>query len=369
MSVDTVKPQRPKLARPKSGNFKVATCETVLDLVLCHELFPEWIPHKDDMTLDRVNGALTNAIFFVNYKTSRKLLRVYGVGADDFIDREKELMWLERLGRLNLGPRLLAIFGNGRFEEYVPSLTLHHDDLRVPETSRQIAVSLSRQHSLISIYPTPDTETLEIWKIIEKWYHMLPSVLPLVKARYPSSEATLNAFDFDRLGREISACKAFLTHHIKSPVIFGHNDLQYGNILKREGTGALVLVDFEYSGYNPRGYDIANHFMEWRYDYHGVHPALFACEFPTHDEQRNFLQAYIGSMKDLDLYDGTSLDDLQKEVLAFVMTTHCCWGIWGLIQASQSEIDFDYFAYSMERLACFRQEYAKWDVEVATLST
>ena len=29
----------------------------------------------------------------------------------------------------------------------------------------------------------------------------------------------------------------------------------------------VVLIDFEFSSYNYRGFDIANHFNEWMYDY------------------------------------------------------------------------------------------------------
>lgn len=56
---------------------------------------------------------------------------------------------------------------------------------------------------------------------------------------------------------------------MKSPVVFCHNDMQEGNILLREDIEepTLVLIDFEYCSYNYRGFDIANHFIEWTYDY------------------------------------------------------------------------------------------------------
>lgn len=56
---------------------------------------------------------------------------------------------------------------------------------------------------------------------------------------------------------------------LKSPVVFCHNDLQEGNILLREDCEepSLVLIDFEYCSYNYRGFDLANHFIEWMYDY------------------------------------------------------------------------------------------------------
>lgn len=49
------------------------------------------------------------------------------------------------------------------------------------------------------------------------------------------------------------------------------------------------------------------------------------------------------------------LDSMYKEVNKFALTSHIMWGLWGLIQATQSEIEFDYFEYSLQRLTEFRR--------------
>ena len=69
---------------------------------------------------------------------------------------------------------------------------------------------------------------------------------------------------------------------VNSPIVFCHNDLQGGNILRRftpdDKPGKteteesnlddqLVAIDFEFCAYNYRAYDIANHWVEWMYDY------------------------------------------------------------------------------------------------------
>ncbi|KAI8340937.1 kinase-like domain-containing protein [Chlamydoabsidia padenii] len=329
---------------------------------MAKELFPDWVQQKEDLTINRISGALTNAVFFVDSRGKRRLLRVYGVGVDQLVDREKELAWLARLGRLNLGPRLLAIFGNGRFEEYVDSVTLNHQDIRDPTTSQQIAQCMARQHAIIQIYPPTDS-SLEIWKNVDKWYGLVVKLLPTLKQQHPDWCPLLDMYNFDRLGDEIEKCKRILSS-VKSPIVFGHNDLQYGNILKRDDTGALVLVDFEYAGYNTRGYDLANHFIEWRYDYHGQQPAAMTEPFPTLEEQVRFIQAYIDANKtELDNDNDDLVDEIRMEMLVWLGASHVGWGLWGLVQASQSEIDFDYFYYSMERLNAFREELAKWNLD------
>ena len=54
------------------------------------------------------------------------------------------------------------------------------------------------------------------------------------------------------------------------PVVFSHNDINTGNILVKEESECsdpVVLIDYEFSSYNYRGFDLANHFNEWMYDY------------------------------------------------------------------------------------------------------
>lgn len=55
----------------------------------------------------------------------------------------------------------------------------------------------------------------------------------------------------------------------KYQVVFSHNDMQEGNILLRQSSQKpeLVVIDFEYCSYNYRGFDVANHFLEWQFDY------------------------------------------------------------------------------------------------------
>ncbi|KAK0558099.1 hypothetical protein OC846_000092 [Tilletia horrida] len=72
---------------------------------------------------------------------------------------------------------------------------------------------------------------------------------------------------------------------------------------------ALVVIDFEYAAPNPRGFDIANHFQEWRTDYH--HPTLCWSlthhgPYPSESERRRWLRAYVEQGRFLRLRVGSS---------------------------------------------------------------
>jgi thiamine kinase-like enzyme len=56
------------------------------------------------------------------------------------------------------------------------------------------------------------------------------------------------------------------------------------------GCRSLCLIDYEYCAYNYRGFDLANHFIEWTYDYTNPlypHYSVNRDQFPTKDQQVN----------------------------------------------------------------------------------
>lgn len=243
----------------------------------------------------------------------------------------------------------------------------------------------------------------------------------------------LLAIDLPRLCLEIAQFKAYVRRwertHGKSRRVFCHNDSQYGNLLllrldehgqlpamasgmPRDGGASprvgdspggarrsrsrsrarqphqrLVVIDFEYASPNPRAYDIANHFHEWRANYHdAAKPWSLTAHgaFPTQSERRRWLRAYVEQglvvslrgaaakpfvpdalppVAELELppamtspqgAPGTSpssplaalphseaavsaeIDRLEEEVHVWSPATHAVWGLWGFVLALES---------------------------------
>lgn len=46
-------------------------------------------------------------------------------------------------------------------------------------------------------------------------------------------------------------------------MVLCHNDLLAYNIIVDETTQTVNFIDYEYSAFSFRGFDIANHFCEW----------------------------------------------------------------------------------------------------------
>ena len=158
----------------------------------------------------------------------RVLLRVYGIGAEQVVDRQHELEWLARLSRMStsLSPQLLATFGNGRFEEYLESTTLTHDDIHDPDTSQQIAQSLRQLHDVVQHYPPASYDhdssvRIEVWKDISQWYTFMRELL-----NQQEWKEKLEFLELHKLPKEIELCKNYI-QKFPSPIIFAHNDVSF----------------------------------------------------------------------------------------------------------------------------------------------
>ena len=74
----------------------------------------------------------------------------------------------------------------------------------------------------------------------------------------------------------------------RDEIVFSHNDVQENNILVfNENNELITLIDFEYGGWNPIAYDLANYLNEMCTD--NAHPTapgikLYLSNFPTQEE-------------------------------------------------------------------------------------
>lgn len=156
----------------------------------------------------------------------------------------------------------------------------------------------------------------------------------------------------------------------------GHCDLLSGNIIILPNSDSVSFIDYEYTTPCPAAFDLANHFAEW---------GGFACDYsvlPTRSQRRAFITEYVNgyrahksttaSPKAVEVSSSTSnshatssseaddVEQLSQEVDDCRGLPGLYWGIWALIQATISQIDFDYASYAEVRLA----EYWDWKAEV-----
>ncbi|CAI5729557.1 unnamed protein product [Peronospora destructor] len=311
------------------------------------ECVPSWSnvePNSVDM--EHLGGAMTNLVFAVHKPDGEErdvLVRVYGEGTESFFSRVEETRLFQLLSDKKIGVKLLGQFANGRAEQLIYGSTYTNKRMRQTDESRIIAKQLRVFHELDIDIDRKPTYMTSIRKLLE-----------VVRVKCTLDKFT-NIVDLKQLTKDVDELEEILVL-VPSLVVFSHNDLQYGNIMKNDD-GDAVLIDFEYTSYNPRGYDLGNHFCEWAYDYHktvNAHLGDFN-KYPTEEEQRNFCRAYLAG-KDSDGSDVNEheITKLRLEANTYSLASHMFWALWGYIQASQSEIDFDFLAYGKCRYDAFK---------------
>ncbi|CAN2391425.1 Ethanolamine kinase 1, partial [Pristimantis euphronides] len=125
----------------------------------------------------------------------------------------------------------------------------------------------------------------------------------------------------------------------------------------------VQFIDYEYSGYNYQAYDIGNHFNEFA----GVNEVDYSL-YPERALQLRWLRAYLEAYKHFkDIRAEVSESEVERlyvQVNQFALASHFFWGLWALIQAKYSKIDFDFLGYAIVRL----NQYFKMKPEVMSLS-
>lgn len=132
----------------------VSTIKTIVKSVLGVDKDPEdecWLRARDDeLVVSRLTGGITNVLYLVTLgNTDRKLIvRLYGAGTAEFIDRSIENIVFARLSVLNIGPTFYGLFLNGRLEGYLPATALESHEMGSANVFPLIAAAVAEMHQL-----------------------------------------------------------------------------------------------------------------------------------------------------------------------------------------------------------------------------
>ncbi|KAI1387075.1 ethanolamine kinase [Hypoxylon trugodes] len=355
-------------------------------------LRPEWSSPKSNIEFTPFKDGITNTLLkAVNRKEGLSedeidqeavLLRAYGHGTDVLIDRHRETQNHELLMNHGLAPELLARFDNGMIYRYIRGTATQPADLRIPAIYLAVARRLAQWHATVPcIYESraqkngtngivngsheitienaaPGKPFPNVWSVMQKWIFALPTETETQRARQ-----TLLQEELTKLIEELSQRPGLGDNGL----VFAHCDLLSGNVIiePRGSTSAnredghkteVSFIDYEYATPSPAAFDLANHFAEW---------GGFDCDYnalPTRTQRVEFIREYIRTYFSLvpNKLDGkgeeTEAQKLLAEVDVFRGVPGFYWGIWALIQATISHIDFDYAEYAEIRLG----EYWGW---------
>ncbi|KAF2762015.1 kinase-like protein [Pseudovirgaria hyperparasitica] len=369
-------------------------------------LRPDWKDSQETIDFIRFTDGITNTLLKAVNKlpglSSEEidkdaiLLRAYGRDTEVLIDREKETKAHLLLAEHDLAPSLLARFENGLLYKYIAGQVCTPEDFRRKPIWRAIARRMGEWHARLPISAissehgtangsidsheqssvdskngcsplqrrnpddfTPNMPVPNCWSTMQKWIWALPTATDADKDRQARLQNEL-----EWLWKELGDTPGIDNR----PLVFSHCDLLSGNVIiePTKATSAtpadsdclsVSLIDYEYASPAPASFDLANHFAEW---------GGFDCDFsvlPTRANRRDFLSHYLESYN-THVHRETNakdLDHLCAEVDRLRGLPGFYWGIWGLIQALISQIDFDYASYAEVRFGEFHAWRSEYD--------
>ncbi|XP_076849333.1 choline/ethanolamine kinase [Brachyhypopomus gauderio] len=321
---------------------------------------------ETDFQITIVSGGLSNLLYKcslpdnvkpVGAEPSRVLLRIYGAilqGVDSLVS---ESVMFAILAERELGPRLYGVFPEGRLEQYLPSKRLERDQLQHTGLSAEIARKMARFHRMVMPF---NKEPRWLFGTIDRYMEQIMSI-KFVREAHIKKFKKLMKYD---LPAELASLRALLSA-TSSPVVFCHNDVQEGNILMLDGrdrnsSDKLMLIDFEYSSYNYRGFDLGNHFCEWVYDYTYDQWPFFKANlenYPSRKQQLHFIRNYLAESEHTIEDQATVEEEMITEANRYALASHFLWGLWSIIQARISKIEFGYMDYAQHRFySYFKQK-------------
>lgn len=357
---------------------------------------------NDQIDVSQLTGGLSNLLYCLTEKESgqRIIVRLFGAGTEQYIDRSWENLVFSELSKRSIGPTFHGIFLDGRIEGFLDATPLDALSMCQDGIYQAVAAATAQLH-VQDIPGMAFRDPVWLWKTTSHFFRLTKDAqFSEAKQQYirdnidiPLLERELTwfiGFTEEKQSQYFSPSDATSnsnptavdasTAEASSPascagVLFGfqkvlcHNDLLCGNLLLHNYSYSyslsevpavaaekkITLIDYEYASYNYRAFDIANHFNEccgYECDYENL--------FPSVEAMTNFLRAYIVAIQ----RGGATIDgylvESETEFLAglllcvkwFVLASHLFWGAWALVQASSSEalgIDFDYLNYAKLR--------------------
>jgi thiamine kinase-like enzyme len=256
-----------------------------------------------------LEGGITNRNFLVRFGGDDYVVRLPGKDTDLLgIDREAECLATSRAAELGIGPRVAAMF-----EEppclvtcFVEAQPMESEELRGPDRMAEVARGLRAFHESGLTLPT----SFQVYDLVREYADV---------ARSRGGEPPA-AFDeaLENAGKIVGAVGRHPEHQARP----NHNDLLAANFLN--AGDRIVIVDWEYAGMGDPFFDLGNF---------AVNNGL------TEADEERLLEAYFGD-------PATPRRTAALKLFRFMSDFR--EAMWGVVQTSVSELDFDFPDYAQK---------------------
>lgn len=269
---------------------------------------------KNDLTINPLEGGITNLNFLVNHGNEKLVVRLGQDIPEHLVYRSNEINVSKAAHEIGVSPKLIHSEQGVLVLEFIESETL--DPKGVQKNLERIIPVIKKIHNEIPNFLSGQPAIFWVFHVI-KYY-----------ANFLRSNHSIHQNKIDDL-----LLKASKLEKLSSPreIVFGHNDFLAANFL--DDGSKIWVVDWEYGGFNDPLFDIGG---------------LASNNDFKQDLEKEALEMYYEKSISNDFslkYDSMKTASLLRETM------------WSMVSEITSKLDFDYGEYTQENLSKFNDAF------------
>lgn len=298
----------------------------------------------EDFSITRLTGNSSQVFLLENsVDVIPKHLIFRFFGSADTLDLSSTSLITKKLSRHGLAPKILAETSTYRLEEYLSGYrNFSNTEIRDTQIIEKISEKLKIFHSL-DLSDILDPESIVCIKNAKKWRKIAKTNLQETdNCRAEEMSLAVSALSKDYY-------KMFLDVLPKSsPVVLSHMDTSYLNFLYHQEKKEVYLLDFDYTGYCYRGFDLAMLLTDIKYDYDSTEYPYYKVDATSYNVD-SLLASCIKAYG-----EGT---EMFLECKQCMVAAHYLWAMWAFSLHNTNQDGIDMLSYGLSRFKDFISSY------------
>jgi thiamine kinase-like enzyme len=269
---------------------------------------------KNDLTINPLEGGITNLNFLVNHGDQKLVVRLGQDIPEHLVFRSNEINVSKAAYEIGVSPKLIHSELGVLVLEFIESETL--DPKGVQKNLKRIMPVIKKIHNEIPNFLSGQPAMFWVFHVIKYYANFLRS----------NQSSHLDKID-DLLN------KASKLEKLSSPreIVFGHNDFLAANFL--DDGSKIWVVDWEYGGFNDPLFDIGG---------------LASNNDFNQDLEQEALEMY---------YEKPLTNDVLSKYNSMKTASLLRETMWSMVSEITSKLDFDYGEYTQDNLSKFNEAF------------
>lgn len=269
---------------------------------------------KKDLTINPLEGGITNLNFLVNHGDQKLVVRLGQDIPEHLVFRSNEINVSKAAYEIGVSPKLIHSELGVLVLEFIESETL--DSKGIQKNLERIMPVIKKIHNEIPNFLSGQPAMFWVFHVIKYYSNFLRS----------NQSSHLDKID-DLLN------KASKLEKLSSPreIVFGHNDFLAANFL--DDGSKIWVVDWEYGGFNDPLFDIGG---------------LASNNDFNQDLEKEALEMY---------YEKPLTNDVLSKYNSMKTASLLRETMWSMVSEITSKLDFDYCEYTQDNLSKFNEAF------------